>query len=198
MAAWKNPGLTNDQHLTILGLGMASPGYWAQVVSLQQGRVRGWQEQLAKYLDSGSAGQPVPEALGSDARIAIPHLVGVEAHYLIYAADHVLTICRWYQGLSGNDPQFCTALAAFEKTSGGLAVVRDWLAHFEAYAIGTGKQSPGVQHDGPHIDFDATNAGSEVTFRVGTRTLRIHALADGVRSLAAAADAIWYARVLKV
>jgi hypothetical protein len=197
MADWKNPRFTDDQHLTILGLGMASPGYWAEVVNLQKERVWSWQDALGNYLEGALGGSRMPDMDGQDARIAIPHMIGIEAHYLIYAADRVLTICRRYQSLSGNDPQFSGAVSAFDNRSDGLSSVRDWLAHFEDYAIGTGRESVGTQQDGPHIEFDDADARGEVIFRIGTRALRIHALADATRSLAAAADRFWDDRIIR-
>jgi hypothetical protein len=157
---WKNPDLSDGQHMTILGFGAASPGYWAQVVALQQARVRQWQEELAGYVDAATASRiPIPEVYGSDARISLAWLVGIDAHYLVYAADHALTICRRYQGLSGNDPRICRAISKFEKSVGEIASMRDLLAHFEDYAVGSGRLGRGRQHDGPQIDFVMTIYG---------------------------------------
>ena len=191
MNKWKNPGLTDEQHMTILGFGAASPGYWADVVSLQQARLRAWQEEIAAHVDlARSGGQPIPTAYGGDARITIPYLLGVDAHYLLYAADHALTICKRYQSLSGNDPEICRVVSHFE-ASFGVAALRDLLAHFEEYAVGSGKTQPGVQLDGPHVDLDEEDLRGEITFRVGSSSVRIHALAVDVQHMATVCERAW-------
>lgn len=191
---WRNPNLDDRQHLTVLGRGPASPGYWARVVAVQRERVRAHQIELEGYVQAGQQrGEPIPQIDGYDARLTIPWRIGADAHYLVYAADHVLTLCRRYQTLSDDDPRIRHALRAFEQAAPDLSELRDYFAHFEDYALGTGWRAKGVMHYGPDIAFDdEDDLTSEITISVGDRGVRVHRLADEVQLLADKLKPLWW------
>ena len=185
--------------MVIYTFGVASPWYWAEVVNRQALRIRELQNKLAGYLHDARAHQaPIPEAHGQDARLSIPHLMGIDAHFLVYAADHALTICSRFRRLSNNNPVISRALTAFTANFAHLPDVRDLLAHFEDHVIGQGRRpiagQLGVPLDNhPHICFDEGDVElrGEVTFGMPGRAVPVYELAEGVTELVRVANGEW-------
>jgi len=183
-AKWKNPSLTREQHLTIYSFGASCPEYWLRVALLQDERIRSLQVELSSCLNEAhTRGTPIPELYGDDARFSIRHLIGVEAHLMVYAADHAILICNRYKSLTENDPRICRALSRFDATGKGCDQLRDMFAHIEDYAVGTGRRAVGVHHDGPHLEFDSANSLSELSIQFGHISIALHQLAAALVTL---------------
>ena len=194
MTDWQNPDLNEKQHLTILGLGASSPEYWAEVVALQRKRVRRHQLNLQRHLNVfPTLATPMAGFDAFQKSYRLLWALGADAHFLVYAADHVQTICEHYKSLSKSDPRVSEAFDSFVGAVPDLSMLRDFLAHFEEYALGSGRKAKGTQFTGPELAFeDASNLTGEITISVGEYRVHIYRLADEVERLVRKLKPIWW------
>ena len=185
-----NANLTDAQHATILGFGMASAHHWAGVAQQQATRIRSLQEELARYLESDDESTLFR---GQDPILSIPFWIGVDGHYLVLSAWSAWVLANRLSHHVVGHATLDGALRDFASkygTEGGrLKEARDVVAHIDDYAIGRGNTSNSEQVIGVQIGFEPPNdPRGDVRYEYETGCwVLLHELTGDIEALAVAA-----------